>query len=97
MEVYRDVVDLIDRLRHPFNDPTIAVLVADSRECLRELLVLRHLFRNFRIILILPDRKPETVSKGHDLRARFLTYIDSDPVEVALVLSKMAEQRRQTK
>jgi hypothetical protein len=97
MEVYRNLANLLERLRHPLNDPTIAVLVADSRERLEELLVLRHLFRNVRVILVLPDRESGTISKGHDLHARFLTYIDSDPVEVALVLSKIAEQRRQTK
>lgn len=93
-EVYRDTVSLMERLRHPLDDPAIAVLVADSTEDLGELLVLRHLFRNVRIILVLPDSEPRTISKGHDLHARFLTYIDSDPVEVALVLRKMVERAK---
>lgn len=92
VEFYRNASELLERLRHPFGDPAIAVLVAESTECLEELLVLRHLFRNVRIILILPERESSTVSKGHDLHARFLTYIDSDPAEVALVLNKMVEK-----
>lgn len=95
MAVYRNVANLLERLRHPLDDPTIAVLVADSRECLEELLALRHLFRNLRIILVLPDRESGTISKGHDLHARFLSYIDSDPAEAALVLSKMVEKAKE--
>ena len=94
MEVCRNLVNLLERLRHPFEDPTIAVLVADSRECLDELFVLRHLFRRVRIILVLPDRESDTISKGHALHPRFLTYIDSDPLEVALVLGKMTERAK---
>lgn len=90
MEVYRNVVSLLERLRRPLDDPTIAVLVADSRECLEELLVLRHLFHRVRTILVLPDRESGTISKGHDLHARFLSFMDNDPGEVALVLEKMA-------
>jgi hypothetical protein len=94
VELYRNASDLMERLRHPLHDPAIAVLVAESRQCLEELLVLRHLFRNARIILILPDRESSTISKGHGLHARFLSYIDSDPAEVALVLGKMVEKAK---
>jgi hypothetical protein len=94
MEIYRDVMGLMERLRHPLDDPAIAVLVADSTEGLKELLLLRYLLRNVRIILVLPDRESATVSKGHDMQARFLTFIDNDPAEVALVLSKMVEKAK---
>jgi hypothetical protein len=94
VEFYRNASNLMERLRHPLDDPAIAVLVAESRECLEELFVLRHLFRNVRIILVLPDRESATISKGHDLHARFLSYIDSDPAEVALVLGKMVEKAK---
>lgn len=94
MEVYRNMAKLKERFRYPLDDPAIAVLVADSREGLKELLLLRHLLRNISTILVLPDRDPTTVSKGHEMHSRFLTHIDSDPVEVALVLSKMVEKAK---
>ncbi len=92
IEVYRTIADLKDRFRYPLDDPTIAVLVAHTRQCLEELLSIRNLLGNVRIILLLPDREPETVARGHDLHARFLTYLDGDPGEVAMVLSRMAER-----
>ncbi len=62
-------------LRTTYNDG-IVVLVADKREELFELLPILHLFRKVRIILVLPDRKPETVKIGYKLEPRFLSFID---------------------
>ncbi|MCD6199973.1 MAG: hypothetical protein J7K15_15635, partial [Deltaproteobacteria bacterium] len=49
----------------------------------------RDLIWDLRLILILPDREAGTIAKGHILRPRFLTYLDSDFTEVAAVLKKM--------
>ncbi len=92
IEFYRTIEELTNRFRRPLDDPTIAILVADTGERLEELLARQNLFRNVRIILILPDTEPSTIAKGHNLQARFLTCIDSDPAEVALVLDRMAER-----
>lgn len=94
IEVYQTVGELRERLRYPLDDPTIAVLVAPTRESLEELVAIRNLFADVRIIMVLPDTAPETVAKGHDLHARFLTFSDSDPNEVALVLNRMTEKAR---
>ena len=37
----------------------------------------------------LPDREANTITIGHSLHPRFLTYIDSDFVELAGVLVRM--------
>ncbi len=94
VEIHRTIRDLEERLRRPLNDPTIAILVADTREALKELIVIRSLLSNVRMILVLPDRETETVATGHSMHARFLTYLDSNPVEVELVLNRMAERAK---
>jgi hypothetical protein len=47
------------------------------------------LFGNIKIVLILPDRNNETIVIGHKLRPRFLSYTDSDFIDVAVVLENM--------
>jgi len=53
------------------------------------MLGIRDLLAETKIILLLPDRKRATVSKGHNLYPRFLTYMDGDFSDVAAVLQKM--------
>jgi hypothetical protein len=87
--VCRTVDDLWDRLLQPKNDLTIACLLAATREDIVGLVSLGNLFRNTRIILIVPDWNKETLAAAHQLRPRLLTYRDSDFAEVFTVLTKM--------
>jgi len=88
-EVYRTIDSLSRRLhRSPF-EGSIAVLFAATREELSGLLSIRELLLDLRIILILPDRKKDTIAVGHKLYPRFLTYVDSDFKNLAAVLEKM--------
>jgi hypothetical protein len=89
IEILRTIESLNRRLRQPVNNFNIAVLLASSKEDLLDLPALRDLFWNLRIILIIPDRKSETVAMGHMLRPRFLSYADGDFNDVAAVLEKM--------
>ena len=89
IEVYRDVVSLTHRLRRPRIDLDIAVLLVSSREDLEAILSIVELFFDLRVILILPDREKETISKGHKLYPRYLSYVDGDFSDVAAVLKKM--------
>lgn len=91
VEIHRTIRDLKERLRRPLSDRTIAILAAHTLEDLKELLVIRNLLSNVRIILVLPDRESETVAAGHNMHARFLTYLDGNPAEVVLVLNRMSE------
>jgi hypothetical protein len=87
--VCRTIDDLWDRLLQPKNDPTIACLLAAKREDVEGLLPMSNLFRNTRIILIVPDWDKKTVAAAHQLRPRLLTYSNSDFAEVFTVLTKM--------
>ena len=88
-EIYSTIDTLGNRLRQPSYNIAVAVLLISSREELRDVLSIRHLFDNIKIILILPDRKNETIVTGHKLRPRFLSYTDSNFIDVAVVLENM--------
>lgn len=89
VEVCRSIEGLSRRLRQPANELPIAVLLAATRGDLLELLSIRDLLYDIRIILVLPDRDEDTIAKGHMLRPRFLSYTDNDFVDVCSVLGKM--------
>ena len=58
---------------------------------LLEIHSMRDLFRDIRIVLILPDRSGDTVSMGFKLFPRFVSYADGNFMDVAAVLNKMLE------
>jgi hypothetical protein len=89
MEVFQNIDLLIERLRKPRGDMNIAVLLSTNRADLLEILSIKDLFEDIRTILILPDRDDETIARGHRLRPRFITFVDSDFKDVAAVLHKM--------
>ena len=90
VEIYQSVESLSLRLRQPADSlPIAAVLLAARRGDLSELLSIRDLLRDIRIILVLPDRDEDTIAKGHTLRPRFVSYSDSNFTDVCSVLGKM--------
>jgi hypothetical protein len=93
IEVYREIEALSQRLHRPFFDLTVAVLFCCSKSDLLDILALRPLLKDVRIILILPDDDDDTLAKGHALGPRFLSYHDEDFSDVAGVLSRMIGKR----
>ena len=77
----------------PFpHKPSIAVLGVENHEELRDLIAVRPLFDDMRLILILPDRKKETLAQGHRLYPRFISHAGCEPADVGEVLAKMIGQ-----
>jgi hypothetical protein len=91
-EIYRNLESLIQRLRRPTQLLDVSILLANSRTDFLDLLSIRDLLLNLRIILILPDGNTETITRGHTLFPRFLTYANSDFKDVAAVLKKMIQK-----
>jgi hypothetical protein len=91
VEIYRTINALSRRLRQPKADLTIVVLLLASREDVLDLLAIRHLFRNVRIILVVPDLEDETIALAHRLRPRFLSYIDGNFLGLATVVNRMCQ------
>jgi hypothetical protein len=79
------------RLRSPTYDLSVAVLAMSNRQELLKILFLREWLQDLRVILILPNRDPVTISMGHSLRPRFISYLDSNRMnkEISDILGKM--------
>lgn len=91
LTIIRSVEDLTTRLRNPRIDPLTLVIIVTSQQELNGLMGISDLLHDTRLFLILPDRNPNTISKGHTLRPRYITYTDSDYTMSAAVLKKMLE------
>ncbi len=78
-------------LRWNVSDPKAIVFLALGHDDLAFILSQKKLISDYRLIMILPDSNEESVSKGHSLYPRFLTYRDGDFKDVAAVLEKMLE------
>ena len=89
IEIYRSIEELLVRLHKPHHDILVLILqVSDSKE-LEDFASIKPLLNDIKIILILTDRKADTVAAGHNLRPRFLTHKNNDLNEVKDVLTKM--------
>jgi glycerol dehydrogenase-like iron-containing ADH family enzyme len=89
MEVFRSFDDFSQRLKLPAQSKSIAVLAPGSRQELQEILSRIDLLRDLRIIVIAPDHEAETTAVAHQLRPRYLTYLNGDFGDLAAVLDKM--------
>ncbi len=93
-EIYREIEQLGKRLRLPTCDISISVFFTKNKAELFDLVLLKDALLNLRIILILPDEDEETINMGHTLFPRFVTYVDSDFMDVQAVMRKMIQQER---
>ena len=94
LETCRTIETLSQALRQPQYDLAAAVLLAEDTADLSDLLSIADLLDEVRIILVLPDRKKETIAKGHTLKPRFLTYADSTLLDLAAVLNRMLSRAK---
>jgi hypothetical protein len=89
VEVLNRVDDLTHRLLKAGRDSAVVVLVTRERRDLAELLPVLQLLRKVKIILVLPDRQPETIKIGYHLEPRFLSYMDCGFEKIKAVVEKM--------
>jgi len=85
------------RLTYPFGgtDDIIVLYIAEDLDSLIDLISIRYLLFNIKLILIVPDDSRETVGIGHELHPRFLASLDDDFSLVVSVLKNMMEQMLQ--
>jgi hypothetical protein len=89
LEVFDSIEELTRRLQRFTGSSTVAVFLADTREELSALFLIRKLLDGVRLILILPDHSEATVAIGHRFHPRFLSFTDNGIREVPAVLGKM--------
>lgn len=90
--IHRTMESLSHRLRQFRGDLSLAVIVTGSREELDDVLSLRNLFQDIPLVLILPDKEPDTVSKGYKLYPRYISDAEDNFILVAAVLEKMIKR-----
>ncbi len=74
---------------HPGNELIVVVLLAAGKQDLQSILSLRDLLKDVRILMVLTDREKETIAMAHQLRPRFIGYVDNDFFGIGDVLEKM--------
>lgn len=89
IETCHSLDTLTKLLCHPSFERAVVVLLARNHANLSEILTIRALLDDNRVILILPDRSEATISQGHKLHPRYLSYAGGDFKDVAAVLRKM--------
>ncbi|HAJ28503.1 MAG TPA: hypothetical protein DCG53_14895 [Syntrophus sp. (in: bacteria)] len=89
VETFRTMPSLLKRLHQPLSEAVVFVFLISSRQELLELVGYQEWLHDRRLILVLPDDDMETISRGHALRPRFVTYAESDFIDISAVLGKM--------
>ncbi len=89
--VTRTIDDLAQNLRQPKHDLAFAVIFPRSKSELSDLLKMKDLLQDVRIVLILRDRDEETTMMGHKLYPRFLTDVEDKSNTLELVINKMLD------
>ncbi len=89
VEIYRTIEDFSKRLRRPKKwDSLVIAWAADTTE-LDALCEIKDLLVNTKVILVLPDRKNETVHCGCGFYPRVFVFADQDLSDLAAVLKKI--------
>jgi hypothetical protein len=91
VETYRYFSDLCRRLQGPFPDIKVAVLLCMTKADLQEIFSLGEFLRDLRLILVIPDDDTETIIKAHNLRPRYVSWLDNDFFDIVTVLKRMVD------
>ena len=91
LEIYSEIDDLTERLHQPLMDVSVAVLHAVTHSELMEIVFLSDLLAEMRVVLVLPDCKPEALKKAHILRPRFIVTSQNDYKNLDSILKRMVK------
>jgi hypothetical protein len=89
MRVCSTIGNLYKNLKMSQQHLTIAVLVLSNRRELMKLRSIRPMFRDMRILLVLPDTEEETIAMAHRFQPRYLTFVDKNIPALATVVDRM--------
>ena len=86
-----DIETLSACLHQPMRTPTIGILAPSDPMELAAMIDLRHLLRDMRIVLILPDTGNPIVNGSHLLRPRYVGQAEGNLSDVAAVVNRMVQ------
>ena len=90
IETFKTINNLKERILQPvYGCIPILIVIAKEGDLIELLSIINSLRNRVRIILILPDSKPETIKMGYKLEPRLLSVMDGDLSVVQAVLKKM--------
>jgi hypothetical protein len=87
--ICRSIDELNRNLLRPLFDLLCVVLVIADEKDLVEILALREVLHQVRVILILPDSSRETIVKAHTLRPRLAISADEELKDLPELLKKL--------
>ena len=76
-----------------YDEAAVAVVMVSDKEELFLLAEKKKIWDKFKTVLVLPNDESKTISLGHSLSPRFVTYMDSDFSDVEAVLGKMLKDK----
>lgn len=92
ISIHTTIESFSEHLRQFHSEPVMAVIFLATKAELMNILFLKDLLTNIPLILILPDREKETISKGTLLHPRFISFIQNDFNELESVIKKMIDR-----
>ncbi len=93
-QVCNSVRELSNFLCRPLNKISVVILLINSDDELIQFISMNKLFDNIKVILILPDRNPQTLALALKFKTSFISYLDNDLQDVISVLEKIFSKRR---
>jgi len=87
--IFSNIKDLSTYLGLAIRNNDLVVMALDSMTELEELLTVRFLLEDARLIVLLPKMDKESLAKAHLLRPRYLSSGDINPAQVCAILDKM--------
>ncbi len=93
-KIFHSFKQFKEKIRRQRFDATIIILNITSNDEMSSAFSIKDYLMGRQLILILPDSNYETVSKGHQLCPRYVTYVNSDFSDVCAVVDKMVLNSR---
>jgi len=90
LEELDTISKLEEKLRKPLGERYSVLLMPQDQNDLDLLISLQKLFESLPVIIHLPDSTKESISKGHELRPRYMIFPGDDLSDFSLVLRRLA-------
>jgi len=94
IDTITSINDLSRILGRPLSRIAVMVIFVTCQKEIDQWLGLKSLFDNIRLILVLPDRTKGMVTSGLQLHPSFISYSDSDYLDITSVLKKMYQRTK---